>query len=350
MKRKIYWTVDKNRGSCQDPSCVFKIVTAAFSIFLVVGVVNFFGDKDAFASLSSTESNENLFLTSVFIPQEPSEIIVSHQNTIYSSSPLHVPGKIQVFGVQAEENPCSREIISYKVKEGDNLSIIADSFRISIDTIISANDIGGKKIKPGQDLVILPVSGIFHITQQGDTVSSVASKYKSEESDIISCNGIEGGKLYAGDILIVPGGKIPKPAVSSSPRQPSPSSSTISSSWLIPPASGHISQRLHWHNAVDIANNCGTPIYAAASGTVQQTGYHRTAGSYIRIQHTNGIVTFYGHLSRIIISGGQSVTQGSVIGYMGNTGYTIGPTGCHLHFEVRGGTNPFARYPLNHRF
>jgi murein DD-endopeptidase MepM/ murein hydrolase activator NlpD len=58
-----------------------------------------------------------------------------------------------------------------------------------------------------------------------------------------------------------------------------------------------------------------------------------------------GISTFYGHLSAINVKVGQDVSQGQIIGYVGHTGYTIpaGPAGCHVHFEVRGARNPFAK-------
>ncbi|MFN7088407.1 MAG: M23 family metallopeptidase, partial [Candidatus Paceibacteria bacterium] len=52
----------------------------------------------------------------------------------------------------------------------------------------------------------------------------------------------------------------------------------------------------------------------------------------------------YAHLSAVLVSSGAYVNQGDIIGSIGNTGKTHGPTGCHVHFEVRGGANPFARY------
>jgi hypothetical protein len=214
-------------------------------------------------------------------------------------------------------------------------------FNVSTNTILWANGIKNNTLKVGQDLIVLPVSGVFHIVKSGETISGIAQRYKAEKNEIILCNEIE-EEISVGDILVVPGGEMPKPIV----PKPAASSSYAGTSWLIPPASGTISQGLHWHNAVDIANNCGTrtPIYAAGSGTVQQTGYHGVAGNYIRIIHSNGVVTFYGHLSRFAVVSGQRVNQGNLIGYMGNTGFTIGRTGCHVHFEVRGASNPLRNY------
>lgn len=103
---------------------------------------------------------------------------------------------------------------------------------------------------------------------------------------------------------------------------------------------------LHYNNAVDIANNCGTPIYAAAAGLITESiakGWNDGYGQYIKIEHPNKTETLYSHLDQNIATAGKYVPQGELIGYMGNTGNTHGPTGCHLHFEVHGAGNPLAK-------
>jgi murein DD-endopeptidase MepM/ murein hydrolase activator NlpD len=104
---------------------------------------------------------------------------------------------------------------------------------------------------------------------------------------------------------------------------------------------GTKTQGLHGYNAVDYGMPVGSPIYAAAAGTViisKSSGYNGGYGKYIVIEHQNSTQTLYGHLSNPIVSVGQSVIQGQLIGYSGNTGKSTGP---HLHFEVRGAKNPF---------
>ncbi len=79
--------------------------------------------------------------------------------------------------------------------------------------------------------------------------------------------------------------------------------------------------------------SCGTPIKAAGTGVVISAGFNGGGyGNMTLINHGDGLSTLYGHQSSIIVSVGQSVTQGQVIGYVGSTGKS---TGCHLHFEVR---------------
>jgi murein DD-endopeptidase MepM/ murein hydrolase activator NlpD len=109
------------------------------------------------------------------------------------------------------------------------------------------------------------------------------------------------------------------------------------------PAEGFNWGRLHDRNAVDIANTCGTEIHAAAEGLVIDAtadSWNFGYGRYLIIEHPNGTKTRYAHLEKLIASIGDYVAQGEVIGAMGQTGEA---TGCHLHFEVDGAQNPFAR-------
>ena len=93
----------------------------------------------------------------------------------------------------------------------------------------------------------------------------------------------------------------------------------------------------HMHAGLDIAAPGGTPIRAADSGKVAIAGVVGGYGNYTCIQHGGGLSTCYGHQSRIGVSVGQSVSQGQVIGAVGNTGHS---SGNHLHFEVRVGGSP----------
>jgi murein DD-endopeptidase MepM/ murein hydrolase activator NlpD len=110
-----------------------------------------------------------------------------------------------------------------------------------------------------------------------------------------------------------------------------------SAAGLIWPVSGPITSGYgyRWgrlHEGIDIAVPEGTPIRAAASGTVIIAGWTGGYGNYTCIDHGGGLSTCYGHQSGYAVSAGQSVVQGQIIGYSGNTGSSTGP---HLHFEVR---------------
>lgn len=90
-----------------------------------------------------------------------------------------------------------------------------------------------------------------------------------------------------------------------------------------------------FHNGLDIANKCGTPVYATASGTVTTAAFSGGYGNLIIIKHIDNFETRYAHLSSYAVStkeGKNQVQSGQLIGHMGNTGNS---TGCHLHYEVR---------------
>ncbi len=115
------------------------------------------------------------------------------------------------------------------------------------------------------------------------------------------------------------------------------SSATPSAAGLIWPVQGVLTSTygMRWgrmHEGIDIGAPQGTPIYAAASGTVIYAGWEGGYGNLTVIDHGNGLATAYGHQSQLAVSTGQTVTRGQVIGYVGSTGHSTGP---HLHFEVR---------------
>ena len=118
---------------------------------------------------------------------------------------------------------------------------------------------------------------------------------------------------------------------------------------FINPTSGIISSRYgrRWdrsHNGIDVAASTGTPIYAAAGGTITYSGYNSGGYGYlIKMSHGNGVETYYGHCSQLLVSSGTTVSQGQLIAKVGSTGRSTGP---HLHFEVR--LNGTPQNPLNY--
>ena len=94
---------------------------------------------------------------------------------------------------------------------------------------------------------------------------------------------------------------------------------------------GPINGGFDWHPGLDIAVESGTPVYAAAMGTVEIAGWNGGYGQFVKIRHGNGYESAYGHMSGIAVTTGQQVRKGEIIGFVGSTGYSTGP---HLHFEV----------------
>jgi LysM repeat protein len=240
----------------------------------------------------------------------------------------------------------SSEIRVYTVREGDTLSRVGDMFGVTSNTILWANDLPrATQIRPGDTLIILPIAGVQHTVASGDTIDAIAKQYNGDAEAILQYNELgEDAELALGDTLIIPGGtvrSVQARAASAVPVQINGSTAQVSGG-LVHPVPGAVrTQGLHGQNAIDFAAGHGATIRAAAAGEVivsRSSGWNGGYGQYIVIRHNNGTQTLYAHLSSNYVGVGAYVAQGEAIGGMGNTGRS---TGTHLHFEVRGGRNPF---------
>lgn len=316
--------------------------------FLITGAATFFVSKDE----KSLAVEKNVFNKEPYLFCESGPRIGTIDLSIIGGSvlqpqspPFLVSGKALADLIGTAEG--KREIEEYIVEQGDTLALLAEKFGITVATITEANNLTSKSIlQPGQKLVILPISGLMHIVKSGETLNKLAIDYKAKAQDIIEANDVgTNGEIFAGDILVIPGGVKPKVAS----VKTIPQTAISKSYFMVPIANARITQGLHWFNAVDFSNgSCGGPVVASAAGMVQKLGTGSVSGNYINIIHSNGVVTYYGHLSRFAVKAGQQVNQGQIIGYVGHTGLTIpaGEAGCHLHFDVRFATNPFANYAV----
>lgn len=240
------------------------------------------------------------------------------------------------------------QIASYTVQEGDTLSFIASDYGVSVDTIIWANNLKSPDdIKPGVELKIPPVTGVVHKVKSGDTVQVIAKKYGVEPDKIISFNSLpKGGSLEEGQELIVPGGKLQSQPTFGQQKGTAKRFAYLPNlnDFFMLPTTGFNWGRVHGRNGVDVANSCGTPVYAAANGSItlaKSSGWNGGFGKFIKIVHGNGTETLYAHLAQLLVDAGEYISQGQQIGLIGTTGHS---TGCHLHFEVHGARNPLAKY------
>ncbi|MDI6591550.1 MAG: LysM peptidoglycan-binding domain-containing protein [Patescibacteria group bacterium] len=308
-----------------------------------------FNQKDFYFSAGLENFQKNSFIEPRESQLESPDLNLIQENSLIASVPpvMVIP---QVLGaILGESEPeIKKEITEYIAQSGDNLWSIAKRFDISLNTLLWANNLNKNSIiKPGQKLIILPVSGVIHHVKPGETISQIAKIYKGKIEEIIAFNNLsEEGEIFAGDILIIPNGVKP-----SQPVNYFPSLAPIASNYFICPISPpcRITQGLHWYNAVDLSHGrCGESIYSAAGGKILRVkyGWNGGLGNYLTILHPNGVVTLYAHLQTIFVSPGQSVSQGERIALMGGKPGTPGAgrsTGCHLHFGVQGAKNPFTK-------
>jgi murein DD-endopeptidase MepM/ murein hydrolase activator NlpD len=259
------------------------------------------------------------------------------------------------------------EIATYVVEKGDTLFGIAEKFNLKPETILWGNrfTLGDDPhtIRPGQELVILPVDGVYHKWSAGEGLNGVAKFYGVTPEDIINYPGnnltvekvgdFAHPTIEAGTLLVVPGGhgvfsdwktpRITRTNTSDASALGAGFCKTVaggfigSSTFIWPSTERYISgfhfqpEINHW--GIDIGGATGNSIFAADTGVIVYAGWSDYGyGNMIVIDHGNGWQTLYAHLSVLNVSCGQGVAGGATIGAMGSTGNSSGP---HLHFEMR---------------
>ncbi len=245
--------------------------------------------------------------------------------------------------------PIRKEIVHYAVRDGDTVSSIAQEFEISTSTVLWANNLTATTvIRPGQDLTILPISGITYTVKTKDTLQKIADATHSDIDAIRSTNSVADTSLVAGATLIIPNGRpasIPRIAIrNTSPKQTAgrsrvdqrtiPNLDVSRIAGLVWPTTlRRINQFFgRRHYGVDIQGRMGNPIYAAADGVVAIAGWNRGGyGQQVVLEHDKSMITRYAHMTKILVSPGENIEKGQVIGLVGSTGRSTGP---HLHFEI----------------
>ena len=250
------------------------------------------------------------------------------------------------------------QIVVYTVLPGDTPGSIADRFGITLNTLLWANNIrNANMIHAGDQLVILPVSGVQYDVKKGDTIESIAKQFKGDADEILGFNGLPVGEpLAVGTTIIIPDGEFATPSAPTS-IQTGKTASRFSGwpdlvDYYLRPIVGGRNVRstkanphgIHGYNGVDLATAKLSPVMASADGLVILSRYAVPArwnggyGNYIVVAHPNGTQTLYGHLYKVFADAGEHVAQGATIGLVGSTGNSTGP---HVHFEIRGAKNPF---------
>lgn len=236
------------------------------------------------------------------------------------------------------------EVLQYTVGSGDTVTGIAARFHVSADSILWANaklQDNPDMLSIGQNLNIPPTSGVLTTVQQGDTVEALARRFQAKPEDVYNDifnrdnHDLKSNppKLSVGNFIMIPGGS--KPFVAAKPNYTgaAPRAAPKGTTNFITPVSACLSQ-VFWsrHSGVDLAGPIGTPVYAADSGYIAVVGWDNSGyGNMILLNHGNGYLTRYGHLSAFNVDPGQAVKKGQLIGRVGSTGHSTGP---HLHFEV----------------
>lgn len=242
--------------------------------------------------------------------------------------PAPVANRSEQAAVQ-EETAAAKllQLKSHTVAEGETLSQIAEMYQIDVDTIYGANQQLTDIIHPGDVLTILPRSGVLHTVSEGETLWSIGIQYGVNSAEISSVNQKNGDLLSIGEKLFIPGGKLIR----------SEAPSRAGASRFLWPLLGELSSGFgyRWgrmHAGIDIAADMAAPVSAARAGYISFSGWLGSYGYAVVIEHNQGYSTLYGHLSEYTVAKGEYIAAGSLLGYVGSTGFSTGP---HLHFEIR---------------
>jgi LysM repeat protein len=244
------------------------------------------------------------------------------------------------------------EFITYTVQAGDTAIGIAEQFGIREETILGgnsflANDAG--QLWAGTTITILPTDGVLHDVVEGDTLEGIAERYGVPVEDIIAyeSNNLEFPyRLYPSTQVLVPGAVAEAwvwdpPSLVASDDNSSPEALQGiqilvpgTGTFVRPWNGGRITQNpWYGHMAIDVGLVTGSPIFASDTGTVTYATWSPYCyGNLVVINHGNGFETFYAHLNGFNVTPGQTVYQGQLIAWSGNTGCSTGP---HVHFEIR---------------
>jgi LysM repeat protein len=321
------------------------IKTTEASLFSIIS--DWFTGDDVEAQISQSSTTSNLQTLPILEPAtntDPNPINMPDIEPIMYGDML-VP---EIASAQSiEMAPVNTKVSVYQVRPGDNVHVIAKMFGVSVNTVLWSNNLNSKSVlRPGDTLVILPITGITHTVAKGDTLQSITKKYKADLDEVLAYNDISlSSSIVVGQKILIPNAEINYSVPTKYVAGSNPAHDTDGPNYVgyysKPVKSGVKTQGLHGYNAVDFGAPVGTPIYASAGGTVivsRDSGWNGGYGNFIIISHDNGTQTLYSHLSKNLVSVGQIVGQDDLIGRIGVTGKVTGP---HLHFEIRGAKNPF---------
>ena len=270
----------------------------------------------------------------------------------------------------------------YTVQAGDTIENVAFNNKISPEELLLSNTAltsTTNLLYPGQKLKIVETNPQISVVEESYVVEDIESQYTTEEryddntvigqdkviqegenglervsQKVRKVNGIinyvdpQGKTVLKEPVsrIIVKGNKyIPDVGSTTSWGWPTDSGWTLSSGyvWRTNPVTG----KRELHGGLDISGTgYGSKIYATNNGRVKEAGYHYSYGNHVIIDHNNGYLTLYAHMSRINVKVGQVVARGDVIGYVGMTGTATGP---HVHYEIWKGCdycriNPMSMY------
>lgn len=226
----------------------------------------------------------------------------------------------------------------YIVRDGDTLKSIADTYKVTIDTIRWSNpnliSPFTNDIQIGWELMIPNINGVLYTVKQNQTLNDIiaitsVNNSESNRFNIIELNQLrDPDNISVGTALFIPDGNLIRQDINVTGIPRGVFSNPLDG------CQGYIWQRgfTYYHDGVDLSKWDGCVVKAVATGNVYYAKWENLSGLTVKIDHGGGIHTYYYHLRDIYVKEGDRVQQGQDIGYMGTTGNS---TGVHLHFVLK---------------
>lgn len=250
----------------------------------------------------------------------------------------------------------STEIKQYVIQKGDTLWAIARKNNINVEDIVKANpEISAEKIKPGDKIKLVTIKPLINIQTIEKATYNEIIPYETKvvyDNSLpmtvkkIKTPGQPGTRQVVAEIVKNNGTEVQRNILSQTVLE-NPIAQVVvagtkkvfvaSNSNFLVPVTGVLTSRFgqRWgrqHTGIDIAAPVGTPIRAMEDGKVIFAGWRGGYGKLVIIDHGNGLTSYYGHASSLLVSEGETVKKGQKIALVGTTGRVTGP---HLHFEIR---------------
>ncbi len=240
--------------------------------------------------------------------------------------------------------PALSRLVQHTIAPGETLADIAQRYNLVPVTLMGMNPaLRRGEVPVGTRIVVPPYNGIRVAVPAGQRLKDVAATYKVRPDVLYEVNGCQSTPK----VVFVPGvnwSPIATPGQSSKTRDrqslqntperfrqyplPTPVPIALGYGWGVEPTTGKVA----FHSGVDLGAPKGTPVFAAASGTIAFAGKQGSYGNLVVVNHSEGRQTRYAQLDSISVSVGQAVKQSSTLGRVGATGQASRP---HLHFEIR---------------
>jgi murein DD-endopeptidase MepM/ murein hydrolase activator NlpD len=341
MKTRLKWVTDSWAISVNGKSVIY-LATQEEAKEALNAVKNYYLPKNNSITVSSIGFKEKIGVV-------PAQGVQENLSTKEQAVQLMVKG--------------FDKIVQHTVAEGDSLWSIARNNDITVAELKNLNpDLKGELLKPGTALNLKKAEPLLTVVANYTTKVEEKTKYQTEyEKDSSLWKGVQkvkhqgsyGAKEVVYQVTRVNDADIVKIAKSERILKEPEKQVVASGTKVIVASRSGGNGRMVWptrgtisspygdkrgssrHTGMDIAISIGTPVFAADDGTVILAGRKGSYGNCVEIEHGNGLVTRYGHLSKINVSVGDKVSRGeTVIGRVGSTGNSTGP---HLHFEVMKG-------------